>query len=422
MKRILLFAALVVSLIFYVSKSSAQGYWDLRSGKLYKLDTESESTKHMLIRDSETDVIFESKNSTFKRPDASGKYENLPLGYEVFFRHTWMSPKHQLVPGEWVTNKLGVHLTESSINPQDVNISGSSRIIFVDASKNLNSPGYQIPYSTLYKWVDIDNDANTGPSVSWSDGDRSKHQAEMTVTGKVPSNSNGQQTQLGLVIRISDYAYWMYTYHWENGQSVQAENISGASSIGAYGSIDGVYSSDFNELTITRNGNRVTGTYKYRNGKIEGTLNGNVLTGTWTQDNGKGKIRFVFAEDGNSFDGKWDYNDAEPTSKWNGKKISGVNQGDFSKANQNSFELGTYSSDFNELTMWKNGNKVSGTYKYRDGKVEGILNGNVLTGTWTQNNGKGKIRFVFSPDGSSFEGKWGYNDSEPTSKWNGKRL
>ena len=68
------------------------------------------------------------------------------------------------------------------------------------------------------------------------------------------------------------------------------------------------------------NGTHVTGTYKYSGGKIDGTLVGNKLTGTWTQTNGKGKIVFVFNNDFSSFTGKWGYNDAAPSSKWNGHK------------------------------------------------------------------------------------------------------
>jgi hypothetical protein len=66
----------------------------------------------------------------------------------------------------------------------------------------------------------------------------------------------------------------------------------------------------------------VTGTYKHRDGRIEGTLNGNALTGWWYQSNGKGRLEFVFNNDFSAFTGKWSYNEAEPSSKWNGQKTS----------------------------------------------------------------------------------------------------
>ena len=82
----------------------------------------------------------------------------------------------------------------------------------------------------------------------------------------------------------------------------------------------GTFTTDFNEMVLYRDGNKVTGTYAYRNGHIEGTLNGHTLTGRWTQDNAKGRLVFVFNDDFSSFTGKWSYNDAEPSGKWNGKK------------------------------------------------------------------------------------------------------
>jgi len=88
--------------------------------------------------------------------------------------------------------------------------------------------------------------------------------------------------------------------------------------------ISGVYNTDFKEMTITQNGNKVTGTYKHQNGRVEGTLIGLTLTGFWVQDNGKGKLVFEFNSDFSGYVGKWGYNDAAPTSKWNGTKIAGA--------------------------------------------------------------------------------------------------
>ena len=94
--------------------------------------------------------------------------------------------------------------------------------------------------------------------------------------------------------------------------------------IGFSQSISGVYNTDFKEMTITQNGNKVTGTYKHQNGRVEGTLSGQTLTGFWVQDNGKGKFVFEFNSDFSGYTGKWGYNDAAPASKWNGTRIAGV--------------------------------------------------------------------------------------------------
>ena len=192
--------------------------------------------------------------------------------------------------------------------------------------------------------------------------------------------------------------------------------------------IAGTYSTDFQDMTLQINGNRVTGTYKHRNGKVEGTLNGKILTGTWTQSNGRGRLEFVFNNDFTAFTGKWSYNDAVPSSKWNGTKTGGAPAGSSSSVNSpaktsNSHLIeGTYNTDFKNMTLQINGNKVTGKYAYMDGRISGTLNGHTLTGTWTQSNGKGRLEFVFNNDFTAFTGKWSYNDKIPSAKWNGTKI
>jgi hypothetical protein len=85
-------------------------------------------------------------------------------------------------------------------------------------------------------------------------------------------------------------------------------------------SIEGVYKTDFSEMSLEANGNQVTGTYQYKGGRINAVLQGNTLTGTWIQTNAQGRFEFVFTDDFSSFMGKWGYDDAEPTKKWDGEK------------------------------------------------------------------------------------------------------
>jgi hypothetical protein len=86
-------------------------------------------------------------------------------------------------------------------------------------------------------------------------------------------------------------------------------------------SVEGIYKTDFNDMLLSLDGNTVTGTYKFKGGKVSGTLQGHTLTGIWVQTNAKGKLEFVFNKDFSAFTGKWGYNDAVPSKKWNGKKI-----------------------------------------------------------------------------------------------------
>lgn len=186
----------------------------------------------------------------------------------------------------------------------------------------------------------------------------------------------------------------------------------------------GVFTTDFNDLVFSWDGNKVTGTYEFRNGRIEGTLKGHTLTGRWIQDNAKGRLIFEFNEDFTAFTGKWSYNDETPTSsKWDGKLKPGTGTGLKPGTGRGiSIPTGDFSTDFNALRFHQDGNKVTGTYDHRNGRIEGTLNGRTLTGRWTQDNGKGRFVFEFNEGFTAFEGKWSYDDNEPTGTWNGKLI
>lgn len=89
-------------------------------------------------------------------------------------------------------------------------------------------------------------------------------------------------------------------------------------------SIEGVYDTDFKEMTLQIKGEKVIGTFKFEDGKIEGELKGQTLIGTWTQSNANGRFIFVFDADFCSFKGLWSYNDAEPETVWNGTKTGSL--------------------------------------------------------------------------------------------------
>ena len=182
--------------------------------------------------------------------------------------------------------------------------------------------------------------------------------------------------------------------------------------------LSGVFSTNFNDMVFSRNGDKVTANYEYRNGRIEGTLKGHTLTGRWTQDNAKGRLVFQFNEDFSAFTGKWSYNDDEPTSSgWDGKLKSGTRKA----APAPTIPTGDFSTDFNAMRFRQDGNKVTASYDYRNGRIEGTLKGHTLTGRWTQENAKGRLVFEFNDNFTAFTGKWSYNDDEPTSGgWNGK--
>lgn len=89
---------------------------------------------------------------------------------------------------------------------------------------------------------------------------------------------------------------------------------------------------------------------------------------------------------------------------------------------------GTYKTTFSdqkdiEMTLMQDGDKVTGSYAYDNGQVEGRLKGRRLTGTWTQKGASGRFEFVFSKDGKSFEGLRSTEDVQPDDRseaWDGQ--
>jgi hypothetical protein len=78
--------------------------------------------------------------------------------------------------------------------------------------------------------------------------------------------------------------------------------------------VGGIFDTPYGPLTLQVEGNRVSGHYPGNEGRIEGTLDGLVMTGTWAQTDGRGRFRFTFAPDGQSFTGTWGSGQAEPIS------------------------------------------------------------------------------------------------------------
>ena len=199
--------------------------------------------------------------------------------------------------------------------------------------------------------------------------------------------------------------------------------------IGFSQNVSGVYKTDYREMTLQQNGNKVTGSYESGNGKIDAILTGNILTGTWKNSgsNKSGKFEFVFNSDFSAFTGKYGYNNSSPTKKWNGTKIKSTNTMNVVSPEVETILQnisGVYKTDYREMILQQNGNKVTGTYESGNGKIDAILTGNILTGTWKNSgsNKSGKFEFVFNSDFSSFTGKYGYNISSPTKKWNGTKV
>ena len=84
---------------------------------------------------------------------------------------------------------------------------------------------------------------------------------------------------------------------------------------------------------------------------------------------------------------------------------------------------GFWKTDFADLCFTQTENKVTGTYNYKGGKLDGTITDNRLDYSWTQEDGKkGKGYFIVSTDGQKIEGKYGYGDNSTNGgNWSGTR-
>jgi len=82
---------------------------------------------------------------------------------------------------------------------------------------------------------------------------------------------------------------------------------------------------------------------------------------------------------------------------------------------------GGWTSDFGRMRLQQNGGRVTGSYDYKGGRLDGTVQGSVLSGRWTQTNGSGLFEFRMGADGRSFSGRWGRGETLGGGAWNGRR-
>lgn len=82
---------------------------------------------------------------------------------------------------------------------------------------------------------------------------------------------------------------------------------------------------------------------------------------------------------------------------------------------------GGWASDFGRMRLQQSGGRVTGSYDYKGGRLDGTVQGGVLSGRWTQTNGSGRFEFRLGADGKSFSGRWGRGETLDGGAWNGRR-
>jgi hypothetical protein len=81
------------------------------------------------------------------------------------------------------------------------------------------------------------------------------------------------------------------------------------------------------------------------------------------------------------------------------------------------------------MELVQEGDKVTGTYTWEEGKIAGMTNGRMLTGIWSESptyqppDDAGDFKFTISDDGISFTGQWRYGSSgDWQGSWSGEKV
>lgn len=87
---------------------------------------------------------------------------------------------------------------------------------------------------------------------------------------------------------------------------------------------------------------------------------------------------------------------------------------------------GVWTSTFGEMRLRQVGGRVTGTYTFQDGTIEGRVTGNVLRFWWLEraSGGRGAGSLTLAEDGESFAGRWNSGDDPDAggSEWTGRRV
>jgi hypothetical protein len=156
-------------------------------------------------------------------------------------------------------------------------------------------------------------------------------------------------------------------------------------------------------MTLTQNGNSVTGTYANGAGAISGTVSGSQLTGTWTRNGVSGTIDFWMGNSGVRWRGNWD-----TVNEWCGARPGETLPSPCGVASwYGAWETDCGVSNCDTMTLSQDGTLVTGTYAGGDGEIEAEADGVTLIGTWFRNNTSGDFTFYMLANGNQFQGNFG---------------
>jgi hypothetical protein len=179
-------------------------------------------------------------------------------------------------------------------------------------------------------------------------------------------------------------------------------------------------------MTLQQDGNRVTGTYEHRGGRIEGTVTGSTLTFTWRQDDRSGTGSFTLGPDGTTFEGTWTAETGEPREgTWRGWRGSGPPPPPPAEGSFSGFWEDNTGA---RMVLTQEDDRVLGTYNSAGGLglIEGRAGGGVLRLKWSHDYdaATGAAKLTLNADGNSFTGTFS-NTNDPDAAdggtWNGRK-
>jgi hypothetical protein len=155
--------------------------------------------------------------------------------------------------------------------------------------------------------------------------------------------------------------------------------------------VSGQWATNWGVLKLSQEGNVVTGSYGWDNGRIEGIIDGHNFKGIWSEPptyycpNLKGEIDLNFSITGKSFEGSWSYCDRVRAGDWIGTRIA--------KPEVNSVD-GSWRIDDGLLLLEQGNGKIDGTYianlnanpirLYGNIVKDDKLNKFIVDGEWTK--------------------------------------
>lgn len=178
---------------------------------------------------------------------------------------------------------------------------------------------------------------------------------------------------------------------------------------GATADFTGRWHSSFGLLDISKNDNRVHGTYRFGgiDGEIDGTVNGRRLTFRYREPTVQGEGWFDLLRPGR-FSGKWRPDGSRWWYEWNGER---------------GFD-GIWNSTFGPVKLVSgDGGRFAGFYEmHGPASIDGQADGGEMNFIYREPAVAGQGKFCLSDDGLSFSGQWRADGQEQLQPWEGTRL